>query len=44
MEGDYFSNGFCIKDYYNFLQNVTLKDIQESLNYFDNDAYLSVIN
>lgn len=44
MEGDYFSNGFCIKDYYNFLQNVTIKDIQESLNYFDNDAYLSVIN
>lgn len=44
MEGDYFSNGFCVKDYYNFLQNVTLKDIQESLNYFDNDAYLSVIN
>ncbi len=44
MEGDYFSNGFCIKDYYNFLQNITLKDIQESLNYFDNDAYLSVIN
>lgn len=44
MEGDYFSNGFCIKDYYSFLQNVTIKDIQESLNYFDNDAYLSVIN
>ncbi|WP_317366694.1 pitrilysin family protein [uncultured Tyzzerella sp.] len=44
MEADYFSNGFFIKDYYKSLKNIKLEDIQKSLNYFDNDAYLSIIN
>ena len=44
IEADYFSNGFSIKDYYNSLQNITIEDVEKSLEYFDNDAYLSVIN
>ncbi len=44
IEAEYFSNGFNIKDYYKALTNVKLEDIQKALNYFENDAYLSVIN
>ncbi len=44
IEADYFSNGFNIKDYYNSLRNITLEDVKKSLDYFENDAYLSIIN
>ncbi|WP_250278670.1 EF-P 5-aminopentanol modification-associated protein YfmH [[Clostridium] colinum] len=44
MEADYFSNGFNIKSYYKSLESVTLENIQQSLEYFEKDAYLSVIN
>lgn len=44
MEADYFSNNFNIKSYYNSLQSANLEDIQNYLKYFENDAYLSIIN
>ena len=44
IEADYFSNGFNIKDYYNSLRNITLENVKKSLDYFENDAYLSIIN
>lgn len=44
MEADFFSSGFNIKKYYDSLQNVSLEKIEQSLNYFENNSYLSIIN
>lgn len=44
IEAEYFSNGFNIREYYNTLEGITLEKIKKSLDYFENNAYLSIVN
>lgn len=43
IEADFFSNDFNIKQYYDFLNSVSIEDVKNSFSYFKNDAYISVI-
>ena len=44
MEADYFSNNFNIKDYFYCLKNIKLEDIEKTLDYFEEEPFISTVN